>query len=154
MGFEESVGLIIWGVIFGVILVAITLAIYGFSGLPKGCNKNCLCENKYTIWKGYDDRAEGTLVPCFLEDCCYSEARAKEVCEENFKNYMLKSKGILPSDEEVIKACNDTSKKNPLTYFDCAESVELCNNESCVQSCDLDMNCEEGESRRCCVDCV
>jgi len=162
MGFEKNVGLIIYGVVCGVILIVVVLIVYGFSGLPVGCNKNCLCENKYTkVIAGYKDRGEGTLVPCYLTDCCYDAAKASDICRKNLELYL----GRAPTAEEESKYCSDLSRRNPLTLFDCAAvggnwygitiKNGTCNNETCVKSCNWNMRCEEdlGENK-CCIDCI
>lgn len=166
MGFEKNVGLIIYGIICGVILVVVVLIMYGFSGLPVGCNKNCLCENKYTaVIFGYDDRGEGSLVPCFSTDCCYDPSKAKDVCEANLEKYYQKAYGRSPTADEKSSNCSDLSRRNPLTLFSCAAvggdwlglhiDNGTCNNETCVKTCNFNMKCEEelGENK-CCIDCI
>jgi hypothetical protein len=112
---------------------------------------NGLCENKFTsALDQYTDYYEGVSYPLWLTDCCYDESRAKDVCE--------RYKAALERKGEQVDAmmCDDSNlgKDNPATLFSCVESTKLCNNETCVQSCDKDGLCkrESGEGYWC-VDC-
>ena len=124
---------IIFG-LFGSVLMFVSIyATFVGNHMSKG-----LCENKFTAaLSDMKDWKEGVGYPAWMTDCCYDADRAEEIC--------LAYQDALGEDLE----CTLLSKENPATLFSCIDSVELCNDDTCVQSCNHDTFCNEGEGTWC-----
>jgi hypothetical protein len=144
----------IFVIVMGVLLF---LSIFGLVWLPYGCNENNLCENKFSHARRlYKDRAEQTSFPCALRDCCYAQERALSECQENWDAYG-QEQGWTAAEisAKIAEECSAErlTRENPAAWFDCVESIQVCNNETCAQNCDHDYICEEGEEGKFCEDC-
>lgn len=145
------------GILFSIIVVALIwfVFVYRFPGaLPWGCDYDGICENSYTEGKYmYDDRRENDIlifIPfnCWKTDCCYDLEHAVDMCGVEEPSGDFETWYNTLTDEER----NCVSKSNIEVLIDCAESRFVCDNETCVQSCNYNDVCEPGETMKC-YDC-
>ncbi len=166
---KKELALTILGLLFAVAAFISFYAGIGTKYLPIGCNGNYLCENKYTkALEGLNDRWEGGIFKCYKSDCCFIPEIAYDTCVEHVRAYytkVYKKEGKSESeinemvDKKIKEICGeekivkgekiyDKKKINPnniaaLTH--CYLSNKNCFNSTCIQSCNLNGICEEGE---------